>query len=85
MHSYRNRLRERIILIESRVNFLFVENDLILALSPGNDGGVGQDFVFFPDDFPGALASKEERVGGACRSKMSLIFNCFHGIKKDCG
>ncbi|WP_208457822.1 hypothetical protein [Burkholderia sp. BCC0405] len=78
-------MREKIILIESPVNFLFVENDLMLALSSGNDGGFGQDFVFFADDLPGANASKEGRVGGDCRSKMSLIFNCFHGIKKDCG
>jgi hypothetical protein len=41
----RNRLREKIELIESLVNFLFVENDLMLALSIGNDGGTGQCFV----------------------------------------
>ncbi|WP_175970052.1 hypothetical protein [Burkholderia sp. BCC0322] len=85
MYSHRNRLRERIILIELRFNFLFVENDLILALSSGNDGGVGQDFVFFPDDLYGANASKGEQVGGDCRSKISLIFNRFQRIKKDCG
>ncbi|WP_155771086.1 hypothetical protein [Burkholderia cepacia] len=45
-------MREKIALIESPVNFLFVENDLILALSPDNDGGSGQCFVLFADDLP---------------------------------
>ncbi|MBN3828475.1 hypothetical protein G3O00_33450 [Burkholderia sp. Ac-20384] len=72
-------------MIESIFNFLFVENDLILALSSGNDGGVGQCFVLFVDDFAGANASKAEQGGRGCLSKMSLIFNCFHQIEKDCG
>jgi len=78
-------LRERIELIESLVNFLFVENNLILALSSGNDGGVGQCFVLFANDFTGANASKEERGGVGYLKKISLIFNCFRKIKKDCG
>ncbi|HEM7894596.1 MULTISPECIES: hypothetical protein [Burkholderia] len=45
-------MREKIVLIESPVNFLFVENDLILALSSDNDGGSGQCFVLFEDDLP---------------------------------
>ncbi|WP_174950876.1 hypothetical protein [Burkholderia lata] len=72
-------------MIESPVNFLFVENDLILALSSDNDGGVGQCFVLFGDDFTGANAGKEQRGDGGYRSKISLIFNCFGKIKKDCG
>ncbi|MBN3798778.1 hypothetical protein [Burkholderia sp. Ac-20392] len=78
-------MRERIELIESPVNFLFVENDLILALSSGNDGGIGQCFVLFADDFAEANTGKEQRGGIDCRWKFSLIFNCFQKIKKDCG
>jgi len=78
-------LREKIVLIESIVNFLFVENDLILALPVGNDGGTGQCFVLFREDLAGANASMEERGGVGYPSKISLIFNCFRRIKKDCG
>ncbi|WP_174931503.1 hypothetical protein [Burkholderia lata] len=72
-------------MIESIFNFLFVENDLILALSSGNDGGVGQCFVLSVDDFAGANTSKAKQGGRGCRQKISLIFNCFRKIKKDCG
>lgn len=72
-------------LIESPFNFLFVENDLILALSFCNDGGIGQCFVLFDDDFARANPSMGEQGGYGCRSKISLIFNCFLKIKKDCG
>ncbi|WP_185597839.1 hypothetical protein [Burkholderia cepacia] len=48
-------------MIESPVNFLFVENDLILALSSDNDGGSGQCFVLFADDL---LEPMPERVSG---------------------
>ncbi|WP_423379116.1 hypothetical protein [Burkholderia sp. LMG 32019] len=85
MYSVRNRLREKIELIESPVNFLFVENDLILALSDGNGGGAGQCFVLFRADLAGVNASKDERGGGDYLPKISLIFNCFRKIKKDCG
>ncbi|WP_175012924.1 hypothetical protein [Burkholderia lata] len=85
MYRFRNRLREKIELIEPPVNFLFVENDLILALSSGNDGGIGQCFVLFAEDSAGANAGKDERGGIGCRSKFSLIFNRFQKIKKDCG
>ncbi|WP_174959779.1 MULTISPECIES: hypothetical protein [Burkholderia] len=78
-------MREKIGLIKSLVNFLFVENDLILALSSDNDGGAGQCFVFFRRGLAGANASKEEQGGVGCRPEMSLIFNCFRRIKKDCG
>ncbi|MBK1954832.1 hypothetical protein JIN92_12315 [Burkholderia contaminans] len=81
----RNRLREKIILIESIFNFLFVENDLISVLPPDNDGGSGQCFVLFADDFPRANASKGGRGGVDYISKISLIFNCFRRTKKDCG
>jgi len=55
-------LREKIVLIESPVNFLFVENDLILALSSDNDGGYGQCFVLFENDLPESMPA---RVRGA--------------------
>ncbi|NLA19744.1 hypothetical protein GPU89_26470 [Burkholderia cepacia] len=48
----------KIVLIESPVNFLFVENDLILALSSDNDGGYGQCFVLFEDDLPEPMPAR---------------------------
>ncbi|WP_217589694.1 hypothetical protein [Burkholderia sp. GbtcB21] len=46
-HSFRNRLRNKSKLLKAGVNFLSVENDLILMLPSDNDGGIGQRFVFF--------------------------------------
>jgi hypothetical protein len=66
LYSLRNRLREKIGLIESFVNFLFVENDLMLALSNGNDGGTGQCFVLWEVDFSRVNASKGERGLDGC-------------------
>ncbi|WP_196489689.1 hypothetical protein [Burkholderia cepacia] len=69
MYSFRNRLREKIVLIESPVNFLFVENDLILALSSDNDGGSGQCFVLFADDLPEQMPARVSGVVSALDRK----------------
>jgi len=71
-------------LLKSRVNFLSVENDLILVWPFGNDGCIGQYFVFLGKGLAGVNASKEEQRVGGDRSKISLIFNWFRKIKKDC-
>ncbi|WP_155639714.1 hypothetical protein [Burkholderia cepacia] len=49
-------------MIESLVNFLFVENDLISALSSDNDGGSGQCFVLFADDLPEPMPARVSGV-----------------------
>ncbi|WP_148669082.1 hypothetical protein [Burkholderia pyrrocinia] len=85
MYSIRNRLRNKSGLMEGAVHFLSVENDSILALPPGNGGGIGQCFVFFADESTRANAGKGGRGGDDYRSEISLIFNQFRETKKDCG
>jgi len=82
LYLFRNRLRNKSGLSEFGVNFLSVENDLISVLSSGNDGGIGQDFVFFGSSPGCANASKDEVGYLGHRRKISLIFNRFRGAKK---
>ncbi|WP_157126742.1 hypothetical protein [Burkholderia metallica] len=70
--------------LNCRFNFLFVENDLILVLSSCNGGGVGQGFVIFRVGLAKANTGKGEPGSGGSFLEISLIFNCFRKMEKDC-
>ncbi|MEN8511890.1 hypothetical protein [Burkholderia sp. RS02] len=85
MYSFRNRLRNKSGLSKFGVNFLSVENDLMSVLPSGNDGGIGQGFVFFGSSPRRANTSKDEVDYLGYRRKISLIFNRFRGEKNNFG
>ncbi|MCA8427021.1 hypothetical protein LGN30_27995 [Burkholderia seminalis] len=71
--------------LNTPVNFLSVENDLRLPLSPDNDGGIGQYFVFWLAVVAGVNTGGAMRGVDGYRKEFPLIFNRFREIKKNCG